>query len=76
VTSDSYFHGYIGDIAVGKILPFYLNNSIVDGSIPLISQDGRYLAFQSAGKLYIVAVDKVAANNYSITVAVCRRRNW
>jgi len=58
---------FIGNITVGNILPFYLGDSILVGSLPLLSQDGRYLAFQSEGTLYIVLMDKVASNNYSIT---------
>lgn len=63
----AYYPSFIGDITVGNILPFYLNNSILVGEIPLLSKDGGYLAFQSAGKMYIVAANKVASNNYSIT---------
>jgi Tol biopolymer transport system component len=62
-----YHAGFIGDMTAGNILPFYINESVLEGSIPLISKDGSYMAFQSGGTLYIVTMSKVASNNYSIT---------
>jgi Tol biopolymer transport system component len=66
-TRDPFFPGFVGDMTTGDILPFYLDNSIIDGSIPLISKDGRYVAFQSQGKLYVVRRDTVTSHNYFIT---------
>jgi Tol biopolymer transport system component len=67
VKSETVFPGFIGDVTTGNISSFYLNNSPLDGSIPLISKDGRYVAFHSQDKLYIVLMDKIASNNYVIT---------
>lgn len=58
---------FIGDMLTGDIVPFRLNNAALTGSIPIISKDGRYLAFQSEGKLYIGLMDTIASKNYSIT---------
>jgi len=58
---------FIGEIDTGKVFPFYMDNSVVLGSPPVISDKGNYLAFQTNRKLYIALMDKVASNRYLIS---------
>ncbi|MFT3893678.1 MAG: hypothetical protein QM730_18775 [Anaerolineales bacterium] len=61
------YPAYIGEISTGNIFPLYMESSIVTGSVPVMSDDGNYLAFQTEHKIYIALMSKVASDNYSIS---------
>jgi WD40 repeat protein len=57
---------FIGEIEAGNVFPFYMDNSVVAGSVPVVSDDENYLAFQTRSKIYIALMSKVVSNKYSI----------
>ncbi len=60
------YPAFIGEIDTRKVFPFYMNNSVISGSLLAVSGDGNYLAYQTDAKLYIASMTKVVSNGYSI----------
>lgn len=57
---------FIGETDSGKVFPFYMDNSVVSGTIPIISPDGNYLGFQTNGKIYVVLMSTMRSGQYII----------